>query len=291
MAVDHDTEIHEVPRDIARVMDVVTKVGARVEEVMTSEGYLAWLASVSKFHSYSPYNQLLIWLQRPDATRVAGYRKWQELGRQVQKGSKGIRILRPFPEEDPETGRTIVRKFGTVSVFDVSDTEGDPLPEYPPMPPIDEPAAEQIVRLLAAYVEQLDATVHLTGAPNDLMPEARGWCVASKRQIYVRFGPDISAGSMLRTLIHELGHLEDPQILTDQDRDTKEFVAESVAVVVADAIGLDISETGAWYLASWGGTPERLLPLVKRIGRASSRIVPLAMAAAADARAEVTDAA
>ena len=106
-----------------------------VEGILTSAGYQAYLRTMAKFHHYSFANSLLIYAQKPVATRVAGYRAWQSLGRQVRKGETGIKIFVPFTKrlDDPETGEEDKRVtgFGVGNVFDVSSTDGEPLPERP----------------------------------------------------------------------------------------------------------------------------------------------------------------
>jgi N-terminal domain of anti-restriction factor ArdC len=106
-----------------------------VADLASSEGWTRYLESRSRFHSYSFGNVMLIAFQRPGATRVAGYRKWQELGRQVRKGERGISILAPMvrkvDRDDGTEPDRVVSGFRTVSVFDVSQTDGEPIPEHP----------------------------------------------------------------------------------------------------------------------------------------------------------------
>src|SRR5690242_4478341 len=107
------------------------RLAAAVEAMADSETFGAWLRARSAFHDYSFNNTLLIVSQRPDATQVAGYRTWQKLGRQVRKGEHGIRILAPcvVKRETDEGEERSAMFFRTVSVFDVSQTDGEPLPE------------------------------------------------------------------------------------------------------------------------------------------------------------------
>src|SRR5436853_6691263 len=96
------------------------------------------LTAAARFHHYSPANVLLILRQRPDATRVAGYRTWQQLGRQVRRGERGIAVLapctylRPADDDHNDESRRILRGFKVAHVFDISQTDGDPLPDIRP---------------------------------------------------------------------------------------------------------------------------------------------------------------
>jgi len=115
-----------------RLQTALQSLEQGIDSIRTSESFAAYLTTMARFHSYSSSNVALILLQRPDATRVAGYKKWQELGRQVKKGEKGIAILVPHTrrfrrepdeseergEDEPQRGSTTVSSFGVGSVFD-----------------------------------------------------------------------------------------------------------------------------------------------------------------------------
>src|SRR6266446_241270 len=107
------------------------RLAEAVEKLADSDTFAAWLRARGAFHDYSFNNTLLIVSQRPDATQVAGYKTWQKLGRQVRKGEHGIRILAPcVVKRETDSGEeTRSMFFRTVSVFDVSQTDGEPLPE------------------------------------------------------------------------------------------------------------------------------------------------------------------
>src|SRR5690625_4915918 len=98
-----------------------------VFDLLTSDGWIKALRFRAQFHSYSFFNSLLILSQLPTATLVSGYRKWKEMGRQVRKGERGIRILAPMLRKDPDDEeRKVLTGFREVSVFDVSQTDGEP---------------------------------------------------------------------------------------------------------------------------------------------------------------------
>ena len=107
-----------------------------IESIVTGEDWQRMLKTAAKFRRYSFHNQLLIFCQRPDATRVAGFRKWQQLGRNVRKGEKGLAILAPCKyrttietEDHEEQILQSIRGFRVVYVFDISQTEGDDIPD------------------------------------------------------------------------------------------------------------------------------------------------------------------
>ena len=119
-----------------RVEEALERLESGVSRILDGEEFKRYLSVAAKFHRYSANNCLLILMQWPDATRVAGYRKWQQMGRQVHKGEKGIKILAPISRkvaEDEETGeaaRALVG-FKAATVVDISQTDGEPLPEAP----------------------------------------------------------------------------------------------------------------------------------------------------------------
>src|SRR5215212_9354843 len=125
----------------AAIQESLTRLEQAVGAIHDSDTFRSYLDAQAKFHQYSFGNVLLILAAKPDATRVAGYQTWKSLGRQVRRGEKGLRIIVPMrgrtavspaesetsDEEKPKTERTIVR-FGTGSVFDIAQTDGEPLP-------------------------------------------------------------------------------------------------------------------------------------------------------------------
>ncbi len=247
-----------------------------VAALVESEGWRAMLDTAAKFHSYSLGNLLLVALQAPQATRVAGYRSWQSLGRQVRKGERGIAILapctyRPKTAEraepagpaghEPATscsggaapqgagGKQQVRGFRVVHVFDLSQTEGAPLPDIAPT--LLEGLAPD--GLWDALTEQITAhgyTVHRgdTGRAN-------GWTDPASRT--VRVSGAVDDAQAVKTLLHELAHLEAghvadlPTYATCRGR--CEVEAESVAYVVATAQGMHASGYSFAYVAGWAG--------------------------------------
>ena len=246
-----------------------------VAALVESQGWRAMLDTAAKFHSYSLGNLLLIGAQAPHATRVAGFRSWQSLGRQVRKGERGIAILAPCTYRpkaadradsaapaglepatscsggvapDAGSGRQ-VRGFRVVHVFDLAQTEGAPLPEVAPTLLVGQ-APAGLWDALEGQVLAHGYTVHRgdTGLAN-------GWTDPTSRT--VRVSGDVDDAQAVKTLIHELGHLEAghvgdlPTYATCRGR--CEVEAESIAYVVAAAHGLDAGGYSFAYVAGWAG--------------------------------------
>lgn len=247
-----------------------------IEAAQTEQGFVDFLRVASKFHTYSLSNQLLILSQNPEATLVKGYRQWQELNRQVTKGSEAIKIFYPqfrlVEEPDPVTGE--LRKehrltgYGIGNVFDIKDTEGDPLPKRPR--PIDvegssETAAEVNRRLSWWLLEE-----GLTMSTEELPGLARGTYKPEKKHITIRsteyVDVDEDTGEltigrtvdplnvqMTKTLCHEAAHYVADHKGDGTDRKIKELVAEGSAFVVMDHFGLDTASYTFAYVADWLG--------------------------------------
>ncbi len=121
-----------------RMEAILSTLEEGIETILTSEGYREYLRVMSRFHGYSFNNVMLVMLQRPDATRVAGFHTWRSMGRSVKRGEKGIRIMVPYRtkvsrENDESDPYYVIRGFGIGVVFDVAQTEGKPLPEGVPV--------------------------------------------------------------------------------------------------------------------------------------------------------------
>lgn len=227
------------------------RILAAVKSITTSDDWQAFLRFTRSFHHYSPTNRMLIFAQCPEATHVAGYRDWQARGRQVRKGEHGLRILAPLVGKDPEDeSKRRVYGFREVSVFDVSQTDGDPLPENPA--PYSRLTGEaQGWDALVAYVEANGGKVTVTDA---MLAEGD----TNTRTREVRVQPAEQA-HMVAVLAHECGHLT----VHVNDDDTREYVecrgdmeveAESIAYIVCDRLGLDTSTTSTAYMAGWASS-------------------------------------
>ena len=148
--------------DISKMLKDGTK------KVYESESYQTYLKTASRFHQYSYRNTMLIWMQDPSATLVAGYRKWQELGRQVRKGEKAIRILAPMKRLNrDEEDDSQVHYFRAISVFDIRQTEGDELPSLQ-IEKLQKPVASyaELMQVLSLVSPVCIAVDHIQGEAN-----------------------------------------------------------------------------------------------------------------------------
>jgi antirestriction protein ArdC len=278
------------PEKGERTREAVAKLEAGIARLAAEADWRRYLDTQRRFHRYSFNNVLLIGLQKPEATQVAGFHTWLSMGRAVRKGEKGIWILAPRTrrEEDDETGdkRTIVTGFHAVPAFDVSQTDGEPLaaPEGPRLLEGDGvDGAYEALELVARSIGYTVAAVEPAQLENR---QANGECQSSTRQI--RISDEIGPAQRIKTLAHELGHA-----LMHGDRDrpaTRELIeleAESVAYVVTEAIGLDASGYSWAYVLGWAGGGEEAIKGIResgnRIQKASAFILD-ALADQADRR-------
>jgi hypothetical protein len=206
---------------------------------------------MAQFHSYSSSNIALIQMQRPAATRVAGYRRWQELGRQVKKDEKGIAILVPpkrrigQKETEDDKVLTVVRSFGVGTVFDISQTEGTPLPEPPAVRMVDG-ASDAGMYLFTDLLDYLDSQ-GVTTAREETRP-ANGYFDPAFSHIGI--GQHIDGDQATKTLTHEKAHMVAGHTLGTNKRDL-ETVAESAAFVVLQHFGIDCADYTFPYVATW----------------------------------------
>ena len=234
---------------VARAMETLSH---GVERITTSEGYRRYLEAMARFHTYSANNVMLIHTQRPEATRVASYRTWQALGRQVAKGEKGITIIRPVMVKgvDEETGevRESLRGFTTGSVFDVEQTKGLTLPEAPRPGLLPEDAMESALTVKVAVMKLLDS--YGVRVVRERMPEGRrGYWEPGKKTVGI--SADLAGVGELKTLMHEAAHCLGDHRLGAIDRADGETVAESVAFVVLQHYGVDTGDYTFPYVAGW----------------------------------------
>lgn len=240
--------------------DLLETLYREVESMTSGDDWKRALDVAAKFHSYSFRNTLLILLQTDGkATRVAGYKKWQEMGRQVKKGERSIRILAPVvvKKRDEETGeeRRVLVGFRGVGVFDIAQTEGDELPTLP-MPELLE--GEAPVEGIAAVVALLEAdgwTVNLKG---ESLQGENGYTEYGRKYVQVTAG--LSDAQTFKTLVHEYAHarLHGPEGEETQGdarfhRGMAEVQADSAAYVACGGLGLDSSSYSFAYVAGWSG--------------------------------------
>ena len=275
--------------DADRLRRAHDQLAAAVTSLTESGGWQRMLAVAARFHRYSANNVLLIMVQRPDATRVAGYRKWQtQFGRQVRKGEKGIAILAPMtariepdgdvPAAERERQR-LLRGFRVTHVFDIAQTDGPPLPDVHPQL-LTGDADPTLFAALTAQVTAAGFRV-VRERPDD--PEVNGDVHFVDRVVRIR--PELAPAQAVKTLAHELGHvmLHDPRIDPPAlSRDVAEVEAESVAFLVTGAHGIDSGDYTIPYVAGWAGgqtgtvvaTAERVLSTAATILAAAPPLQP-----------------
>lgn len=238
-----------------------------VAEIHDSESFRRWLDISSRFHSYSLGNQLLIAMQKPDATYVAGFHAWRKLGRYVRKGETGIRIMVPHARkvvtEDGEEERRVYG-FGTGVVFDVTQTEGEPLPEHV-VPTLEGDAGSELWDGLHDYALREGVSVSVV-EPEELPEETMGYYEPARRAIVVGA---YSQRQRTKTLAHELGH----HVARVDDRASNECIAEGIAYIVCAHFGIDTGERSFPYVAGWAQEPEVLKGVLATIQGASATII------------------
>ena len=276
------------------------RIDEGVQQVFTSDKYKEYLKFMSKFTDYSARNTLLIAMQKPDATLVAAYGKWKQLGRQVNKGASGIEILAPVAFKTnmiEEIERPVVDEFGNrqynpdgtekteilekpvmdlafkkVYVFDVSQTSGKELPE-----PVQELSGDFDSDKKDAIIRALERATGIRINFADIKGGAKGFYSPTDDKIVVQSG--MSDAQMLKTAFHECAHklLHDPslEIATAKSaRNEKEVQAESTAFIVAEWLGIDTSEYSFPYIASWsdGKQLDQLTKVLDEIQQAAKKL-------------------
>lgn len=249
----------------------------RIDALVTGDDWQTMLAQSAKFHRYSFGNTMLIVAQRPDATRVAGYRAWQALGRQVRKGEHGISILAPNTyrvddRERPGEKRTIVKGFRVSTVFDVSQTDGEPLADDIAPVLCDGEAPEGMWDALAKQVASAGFMLARCESAAAI-GGANGQTAWGPRTVTVR--ADVSDAQACKTLAHELAHI----LLGHEDalfacRGVKEVEAESVAFIVAAALGMSTDGYSLPYVAHWaGGNVETVRQTATKVTKVAAAII------------------
>ena len=247
---------------------LLVSLQAGIAELTTSEKWTQYLDVQSRFYSYSPNNVMLIQLQNPYATRVAGYKTWQSLDHQVTKES-ALRILAPmrYKKDEVSEGEDVreIRGFKLVPVFDISQTEGPDLPDV--VSKLEGLAPEGVFDRLTEFAHSIGFRVE---RPESLESGANGDTTHSSGLIRV-----VSANSeaqQAKTLAHEIGHaiLHDPEYATVKElaRGLKELEAESTAYVICTALGMDTSDYSFGYVLGWsGGAPDAIEGIKASTGR------------------------
>ena len=259
------------------VNEITKKLSEGVKEIFEGDNYKKYLNTISKFHNYSTNNTILIARQNPEATLVAGFKSWENnFNRYVKKGEKGIKIIAPSQYKkkvmvekvdpvsmeikldmngNPEKEETEIKMtaYRIVSVFDVSQTEGEPLPQI----------AVELTDNVNEYEAFMQAIRQSTSIPiefeNISDSAAKGYFDNAAQKIVIRKG--MSESQSVKTAIHELAHsiLHNTDTNAEgagKDRQTKEVEAESVAYTVCSHFGIDTSDYSFGYIAGWSSGRE-----------------------------------
>ena len=284
-----------------RLSELTAGIEKGIQELFQSEKYAQYLRTMSRFHRYSLNNTLLIFLQKPDATLVAGFNRWRDqFTRNVMRGEKAIRIIAPMPKKktvetqrvDPKTREPVLDQDGNpmtvqkvvtipffrpVSVFDVSQTAGKPLPQL----------ANDLTGDVAQYDAFLEALRRSSPVPIEIgtvPPHVDGFFSDSDKRIVLKEG--MSQVQTISTALHELTHARlhtKEQLAIDRreesalrkDRGTREVEAESVAYAVCAYFGIATQENSFGYIATW--SKDKDLPELKAsletINRTASDII------------------
>ena len=264
-----------------KLKEITDRLEQGITELFESERYREYLRVMSKFHNYSINNTLLIAMQKPDASLVAGFSAWKNnFGRNVMKGQKGIKIIAPSPYKvkqemkkiDPHTQQPIIGKDGkpvteekeitipaykVVSVFDVSQTEGKELPDIA----VDELTGD--VERYRDFFAALEKTSPVPIGFEQIPGSSHGYYHLEDKRIAIQEG--MSELQTLKTAIHEIAHakLHDIDLNAPEneqqprvDKRTREVEAESVAYTVCQHYGLDTSDYSFGYVAGWSSGRE-----------------------------------
>jgi len=283
-----DTRSDEMNSTIEQWIDELV---AGVDDAQASDEFQEWLDIQSRFHDYSYRNTLLIKLQCPEATKVAGYNTWQEeFDRHVQEGEQAIWIWAPiitkqcpecenspsyheqsdceYDKTPPEEWSEGLVGFKPTAVFDVSQTDGEPLPELETEATGD---AEDLVPTLTDAASDLGVTVRIVEADDWEHGDAMGVCESRSLhdlQPVVKAKARENQADLAVTLIHEYAHaLLHFDVDDDTERAKREVEAEAVAYIVGRFLGLDTSGS-AFYLAAWENDDAEVIQ--DRLGRISS---------------------
>lgn len=279
----------------AEMEEITSKLEKGVKDIFDGANYQQYLNFCAKLPRYSANNQILIMMQKPGATMCQSFTNWKEVNRHVRKGEKGIRILAPAPykmqkeqekvdasgkavldkdgEPVKETVEVTINAFKPVSTFDISQTEGEPIPT----PGVDEltGSVEGYETLLAAIKEVVPVPISF----EQIESGAKGFYHLEENRIVVQEG--MSEAQTVKTLLHEASHqaLHSKEAMDSagekKSKNQKETEAESVAYVVCQHYGIDTSDYSFPYVATWSADKEvpELKASLDTIRRTASELI------------------
>ena len=269
-----------------KIKAALDRIETSLQAINTNEDWLKFLCFQSKFYNYSYGNTILIYSQNPEASYVKGYKAWNQLGRFVKRGSKGLAILAPCykkvevfkePEErsvyqdaegEKETKR-VLSGFRVTYVYDIADTDGSD--EYLPVLVKglagNSDAEKEIYERLLAFIstEHTVKEIAETASKGSYNLDTGIICVRA----------DLEYLQKIKTLLHEYAHAMDFKMHPEQDvsRNRRELIAESVAFVVAMRLGLDTSSYSMSYIKSWLKDADELKIIADIVQKVSARII------------------
>ena len=289
-----------------RLREITDSIETGIKELFASDKYKQYLSTMSRFHKYSVNNTMLIYMQRPDATHVAGFDRWRDqFGRNVKKGEKGIKIIAPTPYKkkieqeklDPDTNlpmrdengdiiteeKTVqIPMYKPVTVFDAAQTEGKPLPQL----------AENLtgdVQNYEVFMEALKRSAPVPISFEKLAANMDGYFSLEDQRIAMREG--MSEVQTVCAAVHEIAHSklhnyqkaqeqsaagdENAQPIKPKSRETEEIEAESISFAVCAYYGIETGENSFGYLATWAKDKEltELRASLETINRTSSSLI------------------
>ena len=312
---EHQSEIAKLERRVKfmadkttnreRLQEITAGIEQGIKELFESEKYMRYLSVMSKFHRYSVNNTMLIYMQKPDATLVAGYNKWKnQFERHVKKGEHGITIIAPTPfkkkiEEqklDPDTkapildaeGKAVMEEreveipmFRPVKVFDVSQTDGKPLPELAS-------SLSGNVQNYEAFMEALRRSAPVPLSVEPMAANMDGYFSPDQQRIAIRAG--MSEVQTVSAAVHEIAHSKlhnyakaqeeaaragDKEPPKKKDRNTEEVEAESISYAVCQYYGIQTGENSFGYIANWSQGKElpELRASLETINKAAGELI------------------
>jgi len=243
-------------------------------EAGKSQKLVDYLKAMGRFHNYSLGNAILIGFQRPDATHVAGFRTWQKLGRHVKRNEKGIAIMAPVVWRKKVTNTTDERNvqehdeettlaFKTADVFDISQTDGKPLPEF-----------ARAQGDPGAYMERFVSGKGIKLERSNLRM-AEGISIGGTILLKASLAPAEEFSVLVHETAHEMLHLNPAN--RPKDKTVREAEAEAVAFVVCHGIGLDTNTASSDYIQLYDGDKEMLVKSLERIQRTAAEILEAVM--------------